>query len=270
MAEKQAKNILKVKNDIVFQSLFNQANEKITKSFVESILEEKVDKIQINETKELFRENPEDKMGALDLELDINDNEKVDVEIQLIVNKNFPSRLLYYFSKLYASTIKVGEDYEKAKRTIIVAILGDDFEITRKLKEMETKWRIMCKNHPELELTNKFEIIIIELNKARSSYLKNKNDPKTQWAMFIEDTESREVEEIMEKNEEIKEAVVTVRKMSEDEKMQRLAYLREKYILEKNSAYSSRKARTEEKSGRKEREKRTGEKNEIRKLQKNY
>ena len=36
----------------------------------------------------------------------------------------------------------------------------------------------------------------------------------------------------MEKNEEIKEATVVVKQMSEDEKMQRLAFLREKAILD--------------------------------------
>ena len=45
---KEKMKILKPKIDVVFQSLFNQANEKITKSFVESLLEEKIEKMQIN------------------------------------------------------------------------------------------------------------------------------------------------------------------------------------------------------------------------------
>ena len=99
MEQKEEKSkILKPKIDIAFQSLFNQANEKITKNFVESLLEEKIQKMQINETKELFREKPKDKLGILDLELDVNDNEKVDVEIQLVTPENFVNRLLYYFS----------------------------------------------------------------------------------------------------------------------------------------------------------------------------
>ena len=76
------KTLLKPKIDIVFQSLFNKNNIKITKSFVEALLDEKIEKIIINEDKELLRNNPNDKLGILDLELDINDKEKVDVEVQ--------------------------------------------------------------------------------------------------------------------------------------------------------------------------------------------
>ena len=57
----------------------------------------------INSDQILVRDTPEDKLGILDLELDINNNEKVDVEIQLIERANFAERLLFYFSRLYAS-----------------------------------------------------------------------------------------------------------------------------------------------------------------------
>ena len=36
----------------------------------------KINKLVINGDKELSRENPEDKLGILDLQLDVNDNEK--------------------------------------------------------------------------------------------------------------------------------------------------------------------------------------------------
>ena len=52
---KEDVKLLKPKNDIVFQSLFNQNNEKITKAFVQALIEEKIDKIVINQDKELLR-----------------------------------------------------------------------------------------------------------------------------------------------------------------------------------------------------------------------
>ena len=99
------KRLLKPKNDFVFQSLFSKENEYITKEFVEALLEEKIEEMTINETKELFRENPEDKLGILDLCIEVNGKEKVDIEIQLIRKEDFIERLLFYFSKLYASGI---------------------------------------------------------------------------------------------------------------------------------------------------------------------
>ena len=43
----------------------------------------------------------------------------------------------------------------------------------------------------------------------------------------------------MEKNEDVKKAVVTVRKMSEDEKMERLAELRQKAIMDEKALYNT-------------------------------
>ena len=80
----------------------------------------------INQDKELLRERPDDKLGVLDLQVDVNDDEKIDVEIQLIEKKNFAERLLFYFSKMYGKEIKRGNTYEKAKRVVLIAIT--DFE----------------------------------------------------------------------------------------------------------------------------------------------
>lgn len=77
----EEKKLLKPKNDVVFQSIFNQNTEKITKAFVEALLDEKITKMTINSDQILVRNTPDDKLGILDLELDINNNKKVDIEI---------------------------------------------------------------------------------------------------------------------------------------------------------------------------------------------
>ena len=236
MPEKEESiKLLKPKIDVVFQSLFSKKNEKITKAFAEAMLDEKVKKITINDDKELFREKPEDKLGILDLELDINDREKVDIEIQLVDKSNIQERLLFYFSKLYYNEVKKGDDYKKAKRVVMVAILDYDFNLTKEIKRMETKWKLREENAKDLVLTDKIEIDIIELSKVRAEYEKNKQNKKAQWALFINDPNTKEVKEIMKENEDIEEAVVTVHKMTEDEKMRRLADLREKAILDEKA-----------------------------------
>lgn len=227
--------LLKPKNDIVFQSLFNQSNEKITKAFVEALIEKKIDKIKINDIKELYRENPQDKLGILDLEIDVDNEQKVDIEIQLVKREKFAERLLYYFSRLYANEIKIGDDYDKSKKVIIIAIIDYDLELTKELKKMTTKWKLREEENSKLILTDCLEVDIIELSKVREEYNKNKENEKAQWIMFLDNPNSKEVKEIMEKNEEIKDAVVTVHHMSEDEKLRKLAELREKAILDEKA-----------------------------------
>ena len=87
----------------------------------------------------------------------------------------------------------------------------------------------------KLILTDCLEVDIIELSKVREEYNKNKENEKAQWIMFLDNPNSKEVKEIMEKNEEIKDAVVTVHHMSEDEKLRKLAELREKAILDEKA-----------------------------------
>ena len=237
--EKQEKTLLKPKNDIGFQCLFNQNNERITRAFVQALLDEKIDKIVINNDKDLFRNTPDNKLGILDLQLDINDNEKVDVEIQLINNDNLQERLLYYFSKLYSSQIHRGDNYRDSKRIILVAILDYEFNLTKELKEFETIWKLCETKNPEKIFTDKVEIHIIELNKVRNTYEQNKENKKAQWMLFLDDPNSKEVQEIMKENEYVKEAVVEVHKMTEDEKLKRLADLRQKAIMDEKSYYET-------------------------------
>ena len=231
------KELLKPKNDVVFQSLFNQKNEKITKNMISALLGEKITKIKINETKELYREYPEEKLGILDLEAQINENERIDIEIQLIDRKNLAERLLKYFSKIYTMQVEKGKDYKEAKRVVIIAIIDYKYELTKELKQMETIWNLREKLNPKLILTDKIEIHIIELKKVQEEYKRDKTNKKVQWMLFINNPNDKEVQELVEKNEEIKEATIEVEKMSEDEKMRRLAYLREKAILDEKDIY---------------------------------
>ena len=231
----QEKRLLKPKIDVVFQSLFSKDNLEITKEFAEALLEEKIESITINEDKTLLREHINDKLGILDLELDINNNKKVDVEIQLVSRKDFDKRLIWYFSKLYSKQAKKGEDYSRVKKVVLFAIIDFELEKTKDIKEMETVWELReTKNHQKI-LTQEIEIHIIEIKKAREMYKNNKNNKKAQWILFLEDPNSKEVNRIMRENKGVREAVVKVMELSEDEKMERLAFLREKAIMDEKA-----------------------------------
>lgn len=139
---KEKFKLLQPKNDFVFQSLFSEKNKKITKEFVSALLNEKIENMTINNTKELFREYPDDKLGILDLEADVNGREKIDIEVQMVKKEDFIERLLFYFSKLYAMQIGRGDEYNISKRVVLVAIIDYELDITKEIEEMETKWKL--------------------------------------------------------------------------------------------------------------------------------
>lgn len=115
----------------------------------------------------------------------------------------------------------------------------ENVEKTLKPKNDVVFQRLFNKDHQKTILTNKFEIHILELEKVKEEYRKNKDNKKAQWLLFLDDPEAEEVKEIMKKNEGVKEAVIEVRKLSQDEKLQRMADLREKAIMDEKAIYQA-------------------------------
>ena len=87
----------------------------------------------------------------------------------------------------------------------------------------------------KLILTDKFELDIIELLKIKGR--ENEKDQLLDWLVFLENPESERVTRKMEENENLKEAVEKLDRISEDEKMQRIIELREKAIRDEHAIY---------------------------------
>ena len=85
-------------------------------------------------------------------------------------------------------------------------------------------------------LTEKLEIDIIELPKIEGK--EKESGRLLDWLYFLENPRSRRVTEKMEESKEIKEAVEKLDSLSEDERMQRIADLREKAILDEKAIYA--------------------------------
>ena len=84
-------------------------------------------------------------------------------------------------------------------------------------------------------MTDKFELDIIELSKINGR--ENEKDQLLDWLIFLENPESERVTRKMEENENLKEAVEKLDRISEDEKMQRIIELREKAIRDEHAIY---------------------------------
>lgn len=85
-------------------------------------------------------------------------------------------------------------------------------------------------------MTDKFELDIIELLKIKGR--ENEKDQLLDWLIFLENPESERVARKMEENENLKEAVEKLDRISEDEKMQRIIELREKAIRDEHAIYA--------------------------------
>ena len=225
------------KMDIIFQAIFGEVgSENITKDFLEKILKRKIEKISLDKNPILRRELKDDKLGVLDIITELDGKEKCNIEMQLIDKNNIIERMLYYWSKMYTRQIKAGDDYNKLEKTIVILIA--DFNI-KGLEEVEyhSTWKIIETNSAKkLILTDKFELDIIELSKIKGR--ENEKDQLLDWLIFLENPESERVTRKMEENENLKEAVEKLDRISKDEKMQRIIELREKAIRDEHAIYA--------------------------------
>ena len=78
-------------------------------------------------------------------------------------------------------------------------------------------------------------MVPIEIPKAREILKKEPNNKLAQWVMFLDNPNESEVSKIMNENEEIKEAMSELEKISKDKELKRVAELREKAIRDEKS-----------------------------------
>ena len=240
--------LLKPKIDVVFHALFREGNEKITKAMIQAATKEKIQKVNLDNDKHLVGKYPEEKLGIVDLKATLDNGTICDIEIQLADNKDTAERFLFYWSRIYAGQLVKGDDYGKLNKVIGIIIIDYELEKTKEVQKLSTKWKIReVSTGKQIELTDVFELYIIEIPKARRILKEEPKNELAQWVMFINDPNESEVSKIMEDNKEIKEAMNELEKISKDKELRRVAELREKAIRdEKNGLRHAKEEGIEE------------------------
>lgn len=228
-------NLLSPKLDVVFQALFGEVgSEKITTSLLKAILKQNIEDIDLNQNPILRREFKDDKLGILDILAKINGIDNCNIELQIVDRANIIERALYYWGKLYARGIQVGEDYSNLVRTIIVLITEFDILPEENL-EIHTSWKIIEEKHRKIILTDKFEFHIIIMSKIDETSSEDKE--LLDWLYFLDNPESEKVKNIMKTNKELKEAREKLNKISQDDKLRKIAELRQKAIMDEKAIF---------------------------------
>ena len=103
-------------NDVAFKTFFRKNTGMLKKviSMSTKIKESEIKKMTILNS-ELIKDTLDDKLGILDLLVEINDEKQINIEMQNVDKNNMPERLEYYLSKKYVENIQKGEDYAKLK-----------------------------------------------------------------------------------------------------------------------------------------------------------
>ena len=227
--------IMLPKVDFCFKELMN--NPKVRKGFIAAVLGK--DPSEIRETTliptELRRESADDKLGILDVMVELENGTKLNMEMQVLNFDFCPNRVLFYECKIYAGQIKKGESYEVLKPCIHVSILdfihfSQDGRCYRKIA--------LCDVETGKQYTDLMELHILELKKLPEE--DQNEEGIIRWMRFLSGKTQKEFEDMAKKDEYIEEAYNELKKLSLDEK-KRLEYeARERalhdYTTQMNSA----------------------------------
>ena len=143
---------------------------------------------------------------------------------------------MYYWADAYSRQIKRGDRFGKLQKTISIAILDHELEELRGMEEIGVKWQIRDEITGKRILTDRLELIIIELPKARRMYKTNPSNTICQWMLFLDNPNKKEIVQIMKENKDINKAIDELEQVSGNEKLRRIAELKEKYIRDEQAS----------------------------------
>ena len=199
-------DIISLQYDFSFKHLF--LNESIRRYFVSDALG-----LPLEEIRSVRLANPylwkrfrKQKQGILDVLIELNDDRKVNVELQIKMLSHWDRRSLFYLSKMYTEDLLIGQKYYKLRKCISINILGFDLDDR---PEYHKVYRL--RDETGHEYSDMLEIRVIELNKPL-----NGTDPMDDWIRLFNAKTEEELNMLQTttKNPGILEAIKEVRIMS--------------------------------------------------------
>jgi len=215
-----------LKLDTLFKMLFTR-NQHLLKRLVAALLG-----IQYEDITEFSVINPEispEELGKKFCRLDINmlvSGQKVDLELQITDEGNYPERSLFYWAREYSTGIDEGQNYALLPRTIVISILGfNQFPAPDKFFH-EFQCLEVTTHEP---LTDKMVLQFYELKKLAPLSDSDADNDRDLWLKLF----NAETEEELKKIEEMgvsymSEAVMAYRRVAVSPELRELERMRSK------------------------------------------
>lgn len=238
---------VKLTNNYAFQKIFK--NAKIVKGFLMALLnlkEYEIKKIEISDPFTLG-ENNEEKEGILDIKLVLNQNRKINIEMQNTYQDDWTERSLFYNCRMFTDGFQKGHPYGELPPCIHVGILNFNQMISPNYYH---KFYLMDEKTKEI-YSRKFQFHMLELKKLKYAKEKQQRKPLYQWAKLIAAQTWEELEQESKGNKYMERALEEMIKISQDE-MERYLYLREEMAESDRVSQMQSAKRIGRKEGKKE------------------
>ena len=201
-------------SDILFKILM-QSSTKVLKGIVCSYLDlspEIIKSIEISNPISL-KEDISGKEMILDVKAILNDKTIINLEMQVVNYQDWPERSLSYLCRCF-DNLGPGHGYLHVKGAIHIGFL--DYTLFPDYPEFYAIYRMINERTGQL-YSSKFRISVVDLTKRNLATEEDIAHHRDLWAAFFKATEWGEVMALAKKDENISEAVVTLKKLSDDE-----------------------------------------------------
>ena len=247
---------ISLRNDDVFKiALGKNENVHLLKDFLQSILKIEITNIMVKTEVTLDKTVKNSKESRLDLLAEIDNKEQINVEIQTSNKYNIINRSMYYGSTLYRNSLGEGQDYNQAKKTVVIMILdynefkeGPYHEVARLRRDYNNE-----------VITDKIEFHYIQLPKFIENVEEIKEDEEIWLAYISNQLNKKEKGELIKMKKSIEEIntivdevmndrdvynALTIRELNEYDRKAALSYAEEKGLA-KGLAKGERKKQIE-------------------------
>ena len=228
----EARHFYSPKGDIMFKLLFADGkNTELLTAFLKSVLSlpaEEYKELKISNP-HLERTYPSDKLAIMDVSIRLKNGKRIDVEVQLMPMKEFINRMIYYPSKLIIGQVSKGKSYLEIKRVISIIIC--DFVLVSGSDSYHNRFTLYDPVHG-VEFSDLLEINTLELPKLP----RDSDDTELwNWMQFINTQNVEELEFLVERSPQMKEAVTRLIEFTDEEQDWWDEYYREMSVLDAES-----------------------------------
>lgn len=217
---------VRMSNDYLFCALM-QRNNRVLKALICSLMH-----LSPHEVNSAIILNPielgktiADKIYILDIKVELNGHTIINLEMQVINEHNWPERSLCYLCRAF-DNLNQGQDYEEVHPAIQIGLL--DFTLFKDSPEFFANYYLMnTKNHQIY--SDKFRLSVLDLTQINLATDEDRTYQIDLWAALFKATTWEELKMLAKTNNDISEAVITVRQLTQEEKIRQQCEAREEY-----------------------------------------
>ena len=238
MAEKR--KFYGMRNDYMFHAVL-QKNEEVLRNLLATLLEideAEIESCHIENPIELGKEI-EGKECILDVKLTLNNDKVINIELQVYKQTYWINRSLLYWARTY-DNLKSGQDYSMLLPAYHIGIL--DFTLFENHPKFMAQYQIMDVEDGYL-YSDKLCIKVLDLTQLEKAKQESETNKKLlKWASIFKAETLEELEQLASGEEVFENMVVTMKKLSEDEKIRMQCEAREDYERSLLTEYNAGKS----------------------------